>query len=158
MANIKTISNKRDRVKKELKEKREQEELNMKTNRDDIITIPPELNDEIASDEWIRITSLANEIDHLDSMDKNFLVVYCNEWSKYMAAQNEIKYNGLILQKTNKAGEIVSYENPANKVATTCISNMNSLSAKLGLALLDRLKIVAPKEEVKSNKFLELLK
>jgi P27 family predicted phage terminase small subunit len=130
-------------TKKERKE-RETAEKQYKANADGLD--PPEWLPDIAKEEFRRVVKEAEGIGMLDNLDLSTLTIYAKNWAVFVSASKKIKAGGLV-----KKG---SYISPYILVAEKAENALHKCSAKLGLAAVDRTRLVKPKEKEKpANKF-----
>ena len=83
---------------------------------------------------------IVNEAYWIDNLDRNDLILYCFYWD-------------------NVANLVEKYDDcpEKRKAIKEYHAEMRAISLKLGLSSIDRLKLVAPKNEKPKNKFLEIL-
>lgn len=110
-----------------------------------------------AREEYERIATIAT---WLDDLDRNDLVSYCVAWdrARRIAASPDAKRE--LLASTRVDGSKKLLRNPLWLSYRECTAEMRSISLKLGLSTIDRLKLVAPKAEDSKpeNKFLKYLR
>ena len=139
--------------KEKIKNRQEQEE-NIKLQRDNLERGAPKWLDEIAAEEYNRVVEEAGKIELLDNLDLSMLAVYADNYSRYQKSAEKIRDMGMTIE-TEKGGEIIS---PYVVIADKAATQIQKCSAKLGLATTDRLKLIVPtKEPQKRNKFLDCL-
>lgn len=106
---------------------------------------PPEHLDDLAKEEYYRITELLVELP-IASLDLSLVSTYCQTYSNYIKATEEIKTHGLVVE-TERGTKLSSYYT----VQRDCTDRLISLSNKLGLSIDSRMKIMTPKNEVKED-------
>lgn len=153
--NRKLSVNSTGKISKEEKKKRQEAEAQIKVKSDQLLT-PPEFLNERASQEFLRVAKESQELGILDNLDFTFIVIYAEAWDNYCTCSENIAKHGMIQTKELTTG---SYEVPSVyvKLQAHFIKQIMHCSSKLGLAVTDRLRLVIPKEEEKTNKFLDLL-
>ncbi len=127
---------------------RKEQESKLKLGREELVA--PNWLDNIAKEEFERITNETGQIDILDNLDLGILAIYCNAYSSYLSVTKKIGKN--FLNEKDGLNSLVLAQEKYVKQIMQC-------STRLGLATTDRLKLIVPtKAETKENKFVELLK
>lgn len=116
---------------------RQSTETGFKSERDQLIA--PESLSARAKAEFERIVNAAY---WLDNLDRNDLILYCFYWDKALAVIDSAGYDD-------------SDNNPLRRAIKDYHAEMRAVSLKLGLSAIDRLKLVAPKQDKPVNKFME---
>lgn len=138
--------NKAHLTKKEIK-KRKKNEVQP---RADNIERPDFLkHNKIAQRAWRRLVDELTELGLLTNVDTDALAVYCDAYSKYIEATENIKREGVTIEYTNKAGHTNTIENPNVNVAKKYYKIMKDMMAEFGLTPAARAKLAIPKEERK---------
>lgn len=106
---------------------------------------PPEHLDNLAKEEYYRITELLVELP-IASLDLSLVSTYCQTYSNYIKATEQIKTHGLVVE-TERGTKLSSYYT----VQRDCTDRLISLSNKLGLSIDSRMKIMTPKNDVKED-------
>ena len=106
---------------------------------------PPEHLDDLAKEEYYRITELLVELP-IASLDLSLVSTYCQTYSNYIKATEQIKTHGLVVE-TERGTKLSSYYT----VQRDCTDRLISLSNKLGLSIDSRMKIMTPKNDVKED-------
>lgn len=119
--------------------------------RNDQLTPPKNLTDR-AKAEFDRIKSMAY---WLDNLDLNELILYCFYWDRILSIMEE--YGEEVMEFTMGDGTSRLQSNPLIKILRDYHSELRAISLKLGLSSIDRLKLIAPQEEKKVNKFARYL-
>ena len=105
--------------------------------------------------EYRRLATLAV---WLDDLDRNDLINYCICWERARALAISPDARREVLQVTGSMGNRKIIRNPYVSAWADYTAQMRAISLKLGLAQVDRLKLVAPMvEEQKTNKFVQLI-
>lgn len=151
--------NKHHFTKEELEERRRSETA-FKLNRDQLK--PPDYLSESAKADFKRIVDSAFWLDNLDLHD---LTLYCfcyDRITEILKSYGEVDADGNPLMppeviELQSEGGTKLVANPIRKAIKDYHSEVRKLSAKLGIATVDRLKLVAPAKEEKKNKFAKFL-
>ena len=106
---------------------------------------PPAYLDATAKKEYKRITTLLEELPIAD-LDLSLVVAYCQTYSNYIKATEQIKTHGLVVE-TERGTKLSSYYT----VQRDCTDRLISLSNKLGLSIDSRMRIMTPKNDVKED-------
>lgn len=106
---------------------------------------PPEHLDDLAKEEYYRITELLAELP-IASLDLSLVGAYCQTYSNYIKATEQIKTHGLVVE-TERGTKLSSYYT----VQRDCTDRLISLSNKLGLSIDSRMRIMTPKNDVKED-------
>lgn len=106
---------------------------------------PPEHLDDLAKEEYYRITELLVELP-IASLDLSLVSTYCQTYSNYIKATEQIKTHGLVVE-TERGTKLSSYYT----VQRDCTDRLISLSNKLGLSIDSRMRIMTPKNDVKED-------
>lgn len=140
-------------TKAEINQRKEQE-ARYKAGRDQLMS-PPKWLSPIAVREFNRIVEIANDVDFLDNLDVSILAVYCSSYAQVIDAEAHLQAEGAVIVNALNRPVV----NPYVGVRDKAEQKMIQCSAKLGLATIDRLKLMAPEkpEKKKENKFVEFL-
>jgi P27 family predicted phage terminase small subunit len=133
-------------TKKEIAQRKERE-INPKKDK---IKCPSWL-DPVAKKEWRRISLELQELNLLTNIDINALAIYCDAFSKYMKATEEINKFGLVIKHTNKSGATNIVTNPYVQIANKYADLINKYCVEFGLTPSARAKISIPKKEEKEK-------
>jgi P27 family predicted phage terminase small subunit len=100
--------------------------------------------DDIAVDEWTRVVPTLRRIGLVSVLERSALIALCQQWSRYVAAQDEIRSAGLVIATEN--GPIA---NPSLGVADRALEKCLKLWQELGLTPAGRSKMASlvPKPE-----------
>lgn len=134
--------------------KRQAQESTVKIDRDDLERGAPDWLTERAKEEYLRVVREAAKVPFLDNLDKHIVAMYADAVDKYISAAEKLHKFGDVI-KTD-AGLTVS---PYLAVQKKAEDTIFKCSSRLGLATTDRLRLIVPKVEEKSeNKYLKFLK
>lgn len=133
---------------------RERQEAAIKADREQLETVPEWLT-EFGKKEYIRVVTEAGKIPFLDNIDLQYVAMYADAVDRYVNAANHLHKYGDVIKTEN--GLTVS---PFLAVQKKAEDTIFKCSAKLGLAVTDRLRLIVPKqkEEKAENKYLKYLK
>lgn len=119
--------------------------------------------DELRAPDWLpdkaalefeRVCRNAAELGMLDNLDLSVLAVYADNYDRYIEASTQLSLHGHVI--TTDTG--YAMPSPWVSILNQSAKNIFSCSAKLGLAVTDRLKLITPVKEEKSvNKFVRFL-
>lgn len=103
---------------------------------------PKECIDEVAKQEWKRAYDIIEQTGGLTYIDRNALVTYCNVWSCYIKACDQMKESGYLMMGLNGsmspfANALLKYSQEVRAAANAC-----------GLSLESRLKIGDKKAQI----------
>lgn len=126
--------------KEEIKERLEQEQR-ITGDCDDII-IPRFIeNDEIAVEEYLRITEELKKVNLITNVDCVLLGVYADSYSKFVEATVCMANEPLVIESTNRTGETSLNPNPYVKIQQQYAQMLMKISEKYGLDPSSRSKI-----------------
>lgn len=108
--------------------------------RDQLEKPPKTLIDKVAKKEWKRVIAEIMDIEIIGNLDLSNLVGYCNSFSQYTKATQELADKDLIVRID---GEIKA--NPLIKIQKTYAEEMRKFSALCGLTIDSRMKAGAIK-------------
>ena len=142
------------------KEARAASEAAFKVDRADLCDFDSLKNlglSEAAQKEYQRIVKAAWWI--IDSLDRNDLINFCICWQRALSIASSPDAQKEIILQTRGDGSRKVVKNPMWEIWDDCCRQMRSISGKLGLSQVDRLKLVAPTDaETATNKFLRFLR
>ncbi|GMQ56775.1 hypothetical protein AN1V17_11690 [Vallitalea sediminicola] len=125
-------------------EKELQENL-VKTGTEQLQKTPKWLRDSVAKKEWKRLVKQFESIGILTNLDVVNLGAYCNAYSYYIEATNELNNEEMVVEYTNKAGATNEVENPRIKIQIKYSDEIKKYSSLLGLTADSRLKMASLK-------------
>ncbi|MFP4988399.1 phage terminase small subunit P27 family [Staphylococcus haemolyticus] len=102
---------------------------------------PPAWLDDRAKQEWFRIYPLLEELP-IASLDLALVSAYCQAYSDYIQATERMKQEGAVIV-TERGTKL----NQNHAIKRDALTQLNSISSKLGLTVESRLKILDPKNE-----------
>lgn len=131
-------------TKKQQEEKKLQEEI-IKIGIEQLSKPPKWLRDNVAKKEWKRLVEQFKLLSIISNLDLNNLGAYCNAYSSYLEATQELKGQPLTIEYTNKGGATNIIENPLIKIQLKYSDEMKRYSSLLGLTIDSRLKMATIK-------------
>lgn len=100
---------------------------------------PAELKgDKVAIAEWSRVVPILRRVGLVSELERGSLIALCQQWSRYLAAQIDIRKVGPVL-----AGEHGPIMNPSITIADKSITHCLKLWQELGLTPSGRSKMIA---------------
>lgn len=140
LAQRKLLSQQKSRLTREVQENKKATEEAMK-KLTSLEAEPPEWLDDRAKQEWFRIYPLLKELP-IVSLDLALVSAYCQAYSDYIQATERMKQEGAVIV-TERGTKL----NQNHAIKRDALSQLNSISSKLGLTVESRLKILDPKNE-----------
>lgn len=148
----KVVSMRTGAMTKAEKSRRSEGEKKIKVKADDLRP-PAWLCDEAAL-EFERVVREAEQIGMLDNLDLSVLAVYADNYARYVKAATYINIHGPTFETNTGRLATSAWLNVLDRAA----KNIFTCSARLGLAVTDRLKLITPvKEEKSANKYIKFL-
>lgn len=144
MAQRKLLSQQKSRLTKEMHNKKKATE-EMLEKLTPLAPNPPEWLDNTATKEWNRIYPLLQELP-IASLDLMLVSTYCQAYSDYINATKRMNNSDAIIE-TERGTKL----NQNHTIKRDALSQLNSIAPKLGLTVESRLKILEPKQDVKSG-------
>lgn len=130
------------------------QEENIKLDRKALEVGAPYWLSEDAAAEFNRVVAEAKKINLFDNLDMAFIAIYADCYNKYVIATRKIKEYGMTIEVKGQL-----HPSPYFLIADKMATQIMKCSAKLGLSVTDRLRLIVPtKEEKEPNSFLEFLK
>ena len=112
---------------------------------------PPKfLIDDVAKKEYKRLVSLLREIDIIGDIDANNIAMYCNAFSKYCDATEQLGEQGITVENADG----LTVENPLVNTQRKYAEECRKFAATCGLTLDSRLKAGQAKVD-KANREIE---
>jgi P27 family predicted phage terminase small subunit len=114
-----------------------------------------------AKREWKRILPMLLERRSLTEGDATALALYCETYSRWLAAKNEVAQAGITIETTvlDKHGAAITSRkaNPALRTLENCERSLRSLLLELGLTPRSRERVLPakPKEEKEEDGLLQ---
>ena len=93
------------------------------------LPVPPEHLDEIARQEWARVGALLLQRDGVGELDVAALAIYCQAYSRWVQAEQQIAQFGTVL----RGGNGLPYTSPYVKIANEATRQLERMIALLGL-------------------------
>ena len=146
-------------TKEDMKERLEIEER-LKGNSDSIVIPAFMQDDDVAVEKFNQLTKELKESEIVSNVDTDLLAIYCDCWSKYVAATKMLYYQDMVEVQENKSGILTKVQNPYIKIQQSYSDRLIKLSSLFGLSPADRSKIAhlnpSSKEE-KVDPLMELI-
>ena len=139
----------RSHLTKAEKETRAQTEEMVTVGREDLEKPPSWLVDTVAKKEFKRIIKELNEIEIVGNLDLGNLGGYCNAFSYYRKATDELKRASLTITVTDKDGNVSTIEiNPIKQIniQKKYAEEMRKFASLVGLTIDSRLKAAVVKK------------
>ncbi len=148
----KVVSMSTGKISKAQKAARVEGEKALKVSRDEL-RAPDWLPDKAAL-EFERVCRNAAKLGMLDNLDLSVLAVYADNYNRYIEASMQLSMHGHVITTDNG----YAMPSPWMSILNQSAKNIFSCSAKLGLTVTDRLKLITPvKKEKTVNKFIKFL-
>jgi P27 family predicted phage terminase small subunit len=148
----KVVSMSTGKTSKASKVARMESEKALKVNTNELRA--PEWLPDLAAVEFDRVVDNANQVGMLDNLDLSILAIYADNYCRYIEASKQLAKKGPV----TKAKSGYQMPSPWVSILNQSAKNIFTCSAKLGLAVTDRLKLIVPvKEEKEVNKFIKFL-
>lgn len=112
--------------------------------------------DKIAKKEWNRIVKELKAAELMTNVDVTALAVYCDTYSKYIDATEQLSKEDLTYVYTNKSGAKNVVEHPLVRIAKGYAELMKKYAVEFGLTPASRAKIAIPKKEEKKDPLKEM--
>ena len=84
-----------------------------------------------------------DKINVVGNLDLNNIAAYCNAYSFYLKATNELKGQSLTVERTMKNGEVGLFKNPLIDVQRNYADEMRKFASLCGLTIDSRLKVAS---------------
>ena len=111
------------------------------------LTPPDELITEASRREWLRVAPVLFKNKLLTDPDRNMLVAYCLELSKYFEYNQAIEILGTVMELKDKKGNVVNYmKNPNCELADKALKSAIAIAAHFGLTPASRGKLKVPEK------------
>jgi len=134
-------NSKKNYSKNELIQKKAEEKAATE-NFESIQMTPPSWLDDMGKREYRRVINQLQKL-HITSLDMTALSFYCNAYSKYRQASEDIDDRGLYID------DEMSKKNPSMSIMESMSKEVRSYVSSLGMTLDSRMKLVAPNTETK---------
>ncbi|MFQ9726881.1 MAG: P27 family phage terminase small subunit [Clostridium perfringens] len=141
-------------ISKEQRERRENAELELVGDRDKLLEIPEDLNE----DEALIYKRLIDDMIHIKALQNSDRIIFKTlaqtEYKIYLCEQ-EIKERGMFIDEMDRYGNLKRIPNPAIKVQKELLVLLKSYFSEIGLSASSRIKLAEVKEEEKSESKLD---
>lgn len=127
------------------------QEQSIRGNMDQIKKPPKWLRDNIAKKEYKRLLKQLQDLGIVNNLDVNNLGAYCNAYSGYLQATQQLKTEPLTIDYKNKNGTVNKIQNPLVKIQLQYSAEMQKYSRLLGLSIDSRLKLAGIKVNKKEQ-------
>lgn len=104
-------------------------------------TTPPKWLDDDAKREYKRVVVDLKRL-HITKLDQTQLSLYCNAYSKYIMASQDIDERGLLIEDK---------KNPSVNIMTDMSKEIRATAGSLGMTLDSRMKLVVPQIDKQSD-------
>lgn len=118
---------------------RKQEEEMVTVGKNQIQRAPSFLVDNVAKNEWKRLTKELESIEIIGNLDRNNLAAYCNAFSKYVKVTKELAEAPFLVDKETRYGKM-KVQNPLIGIQKNYAEEMRRFAALCGLTIDSRLK------------------
>lgn len=125
-------------------EKKRLEEEYVRTGKDQLKTPPIWLIDDIAKKEFKRIVKELKGIDLIGNLDLNNLGAYCNAFSNYIHATEQLNGQDYYIARETRTGVII-VKNPLVDIQTVYATEMRKFASLCGMTIDSRLKAASTK-------------
>lgn len=123
----------------------QQAEETVTVGREQLARAPNWLIDDVAKKEFKRIVKEFERIDVVGNLDLNNIAGYCNAYSFYLRATNQLKNEGLTVERKMKNGSVGTFKNPLIDIQKLYADEMRKFAALCGLTIDSRLKVATVK-------------
>lgn len=130
----------------EAKTNLEQAEQMVTVGREDLVKPPSWLADSVAKKEFKRIVNELNQIDIVGNLDLGNIGGYCNAYSYYRKATDELKKASLTVTTYDKDGNEFIKEHPLVNIQKKYAEEMRKFASLVGLTIDSRLKAAVVKK------------
>lgn len=124
----------------------EQAEQMVTVGREDLAKPPSWLVDSAAKKEFRRIVNELNQIDIVGNLDLGNIGGYCNAYSYYRKATDELKKASLTVTTYDKDGNEIIKEHPLVNIQKKYAEEMRKFASLVGLTIDSRLKAAVVKK------------
>lgn len=111
--------------------------------------MPPTWLDDNSKREYKRIVPLLEKLP-IASLDQTLVTLYCQFYSMFLEASNDLKDRGLIDVEANRA-------NPAFNAMVKASSEIRLIASQLGMTIDSRMKIVVPEPKEVHDPFKDMM-
>ncbi len=114
----------------------------------------PEFLDEVAREEWDRISGILTEMGLLSTADRAALAAYCTVYSRWVHAEEQVKKFGTIVKSPEKGFPMKS---PYLTVADQAMESMRKFLVEFGLTPSSRSRIRVETKKSAEDEFDEFV-
>ena len=112
---------------------------------------PPTNLSPLALEKWHDITPVLFDLGLLSRADRDMLVLYCEEYTRYRDAQDVIEREGMFI--TTDKGNVIQH--PAVGIVHKAITLMHKILVEFGMTPAARAKVSAAKKPDEADPFAE---
>lgn len=146
----KSLALQKGNLTREQKAKKEYAESLIKGNKNNLVA-PSWLKDKVAKKEFNRLVKELSAIDIINNLDVNNLASYCEAYSNYIKATEQLNGQSLTIQKCMPNGAYTMVENPLIKIQKLYAEECRRFASLVGLTIDSRLKIGMSKVDKINN-------
>ncbi len=110
----------------------------------------PEFLDEEARAEWYRLAALLGRMKLLTVADRSALAAYCTVYSRWVAAERQVRQYGTVILSPNKKFPMKS---PHLTIADQALETMRKFMVEFGLTPSSRSRIRLPEDSQAADEF-----
>ena len=125
---------------KQQDEMKQQEDI-VSTGNEQLKKTPKWLVDNVAKNEYKRLVKEFEKIEVVGNLDLNNIACYCNAYSSYRKATDELSRQPLLIEKVLPNGATTIAENPLVKIQKNYAEEMRKFASTVGLTIDSRLKM-----------------
>lgn len=126
------------------KEQRKQQEQAVTVGAESLARTPTWLVDNVAKQEWRRITKELAKIEIVGNLDYANLAGYCNAYANYRRVSDELRGQSYCIERVTSTG-FITVKNPLVDIQTTYAAEMRKFAGLCGLTIDSRLKAAVKK-------------
>jgi len=135
------------RTKEEILEREREQEL--LKDFEPLENSPPSWLDEQGKKEFERIVPLLQQLP-IAELDKTMIALYCNAYSKYITATEDVDENGITMIEVTSTGE-KKKKNPALAIMSDMGKEIRSIANALGMTIDGRMRLKTPPKVIVKN-------
>lgn len=102
---------------------------------------PPDFLDEKAKEEWERVIPGLTKIGTLTTSDAMILAGYCQHFSRWIKAEQDIADHGLTYETYTETGNKIIRKNPNVEIAKQAAHEMRAFASDLGMTPASRARV-----------------
>lgn len=115
----------------------------------------PDWLDGVAKREWHRIVGELQELKLMTNLDVTALAMYCDAYSKYRSASEQVRKEGSVVTFKNALGATNQVKHPAIEVMKQMAAMAKSFGGEFGLSFGARIRLTPTKQSEKEETELE---